>query len=735
MNGIKLAIEDIRHMWTSNMLRLYVLGLMIVPLIYSFIYLWAVWNPTDYLYKYPLAVVNQDKGIVQKTYTVNVGKQLVKNLVSDDKMDWHEVSLQEADRGIKDGRYFVAVIIPPDFTEQAYSASTHNPRPTSLTYRINEGNGVIAATYTRAIMSKLETRLQKELTTRYLQVIFELTLQGSEGLRKAADGAKQLAAGTDQAYEGSIALTKGLNQGKDGMDKLGEGLFKLNEGANQFENGLVKLNTLVQVMNAASEKVLENIDPRVAQLKDIGSNVGLVVNSSSAIVAQMRGSLTRISNIAESTYDLARQTKELSDTAVAPLEQILIQQDQALTDAENSLYQLGEDHPELKEDPRYMQALTYIDKSRLYRANIAQKSLSVKSSLNTLENNIENNAQEAKQNERQMEKNLDDLSRGLQALDPAKFENQLTSDAEAIRTVVSEVVKFSDAAKKLEDGSTQLVNGLNKFTAGFTELRAGTERLASGSQQLQDGLKKIDQGQHELAAKLDEAANMSKDDGKTAERIAAIADPVIMREDNIHPVPSNGTGLAPYFIAISLWVGSLLLFFVIEPHRVRSMPKTPLSYIVNKYLAMASVVLFQAVILVFVLHNGLGIPTVLPPIQLYGFVLVIGLVFSALLFSLVGLFGDNVGRYVSIVLMVLQLASCGGSYPVELMPKFFQFINPYLPMTYAVHGLRGIISIGDYVLSWPDTLILIGYGFASLAIFYIFKRRNILKEIEETGTA
>ncbi len=291
--------------------------------------------------------------------------------------------------------------------------------------------------------------------------------------------------------------------------------------------------------------------------------------------------------------------------------------------------------------------------------------------------------------------------------------------------------QVADGTRQMQEGSTALVSGINRFSSGFYALKEGNARLTDGAQKLQAGLKPIADGQRELADKLRQAAQMAAQDGKSDERIDVIADPVIVKENNLHPVPNNGTGFAPYFIALSLWVGSLVLFFVIDLRTVAAMPKHPLSYLTNKYVALASVSIFQAILSVFVLHTGLGLPTVLPPLQLYAFSVITGLAFTAIMFFLLSVLGNDVGRFVAVLILMLQLAGSGGSYPVELEPGFFSFIHPYLPMTYAVDGFRQLISIGGHKALWSDAAVLAGFGIGSLALLFLIKRRTILLEINE----
>lgn len=731
VNGVQLAIADIKDMWSTHILRRMVLGLIVIPLLYSFVYLWAFWNPVDYLYQFPLAVVNQDRGYVQNAGTadaeiINIGEQFAGKLTGDQQMDWQLLSLDEARIGLNEEKYYLVVIIPPDFSERAFSASTDHPRAPDLNYEINEGGSYIGATYSRKIMDKIEISLKRELTTRYLEVIFATLANGGQGLDKAANGALILAQGTDQAYAGAIQLHQGLEQSGEGMQQLGDGLEQLSNGANNLENGTVQLNTTVQLVAGSASRLMGPITELVDKFNAFSANYNQVLQSLNHSLGNIDNSLAVMSDLSghleQTGQSLNTLNSDLDRTAAANWER----QDQYIDALNSDLQFLVTKHPELRNDPYIAALLADVEHVDAVHHEIGSDYSQLQGDVSELNSRLGDTQTRLQESSRQMQSDLAQAREGLQGLQL----QPIAVNESKIEEAASELDRLADGTEQLQNGATQLVEGLNAFANGFGQLRSGNGQLLQGSASLEDGLGQISSGQYELASKLAEAAGLMADDGKSAERVEAIANPVVLNENNIHPVPSNGTGFAPYFITLSLWVGSLLLFFAVDLKTVRAMPKTPGSYIMNKYLALASVSVFQALLSIFVLHAGLGIPTVLAPIQLYGFAIITGLSFAAVLFMLISVFGDDIGRFIAVVLMILQLTSCSGSYPIHLQNSFFQFLEPIFPMTYAVNGFKGIISIGTQVMSGNDAFILLGYALASLLIIYVFKRKSIVHEIE-----
>ncbi|MCZ8512579.1 YhgE/Pip domain-containing protein [Paenibacillus filicis] len=734
MNGFQMAMHDIKQMWSSGIMRRSVLGLMVLPLMYSFIYLWAFWNPTDFVSRLPLAVINQDKGMLQGGKQVNLGSDLTKELLNDTKTHWREVTPEEGDQGIRRLQYFLVLTIPADFTERAYSAGTPQPRASQLTYQVNEGANMLGVKVVRSIMDQVSYKLEQQMTAKYLRVLFDQILNGGEGLKKAADGASQLADGTKKAQDGANALRDGLKQTQDGMVPLSEGLTKLLNGANQLENGIIRLDAVIGVGTAGVSKLPEQLKQLLQPVNQLAAEADKLQGVMNQTSQTVKSSLNALDNVGASLDDTNKRIDELQKdwdaSAGARLQQQKAQLDGALAD----LIALGEQISQVSGNERFRAAVDKLQQANAQRLLLEQDRRDVSASLGRLRANLTQANAQLRQGRDQLDAQLAQLQSGLTAMQSAVRASldQLNRNAQLIEDISGRLGQLADGVKQLQQGSTALVEGLNAFQSGFQQLRDGNTRLYDGSVQLASGLQDIHAGQAELAAKLGEAAGMAAQDGQADARIDTITYPVKMTEQNLHPVPNNGTGFAPYFIALSLWVGSLVLFFVIDLNKVVALPKRPISYLTNKYLALASVSVFQSVLSVFILHNGLGIPTVLPAIHMYGFALLLGLTFTAILFMLISVLGSDVGRFVAIVVLMLQLTSSSGSYPVELESRFFQFIHPLLPMTYAVEGFRELISIGEASVIARDAFILALYGLAALALLYLVKRKRIIKELQET---
>lgn len=204
-----------------------------------------------------------------------------------------------------------------------------------------------------------------------------------------------------------------------------------------------------------------------------------------------------------------------------------------------------------------------------------------------------------------------------------------------------------------------------------------------------------------------------------------MANPVHLKEELVHDVPNYGTGLAPYFISISLFAGALLLSTVFSFRDTMDPPPSALSWFVSKFAVLFFIAIGHSLITNFLLVHLVGLKP-LHTGHLYLFSFFTSLVFMAIIQFLVTA-GDNVGRFICIILLVLQLTSSAGTFPVELVPTALQRFNYVLPMTYTVQGFRTIISTGDYQILFQDVLRLLAFLIVALlltlSVLSIHKRR------------
>ncbi|HGA0508506.1 TPA: YhgE/Pip family protein [Bacillus pacificus] len=266
------------------------------------------------------------------------------------------------------------------------------------------------------------------------------------------------------------------------------------------------------------------------------------------------------------------------------------------------------------------------------------------------------------------------------------------------------VNQLADGSNQVTTGLGTLNGGLNKMSTGSTQLIDGVNKLADGSGKVTDGLVKVNDGSGELAEKLGEGAEKTGEVKGTDKTYDMFASPVKVKTEKMAEVPNYGTGFTPYFLSLGLFVGALLLSIVYPLRDTVCVPKSGFSWFISKFGVLLSVGIIQAVVADVILLFGLGVEVQSIPYFIL-FSIVTSLAFIALIQCLVTAFGDA-GRFIAIITLIIQLTTSAGTFPLELIPKFLQPFNAWLPMTYSVSGLKAVVSSGDFNFMWQNVGVL-----------------------------
>lgn len=276
MNFIKIAWRDIVNIFKNRFIRVSVTAIIIVPLLYSLLYLYAFWDPYSKLADMPVAVVNLDKGSVMDGEKVNYGDDIAKKLKDNSKIGWRFVSKEEAEKGVKNKDYYAMFVVPEDFSTKLLSAKSGKPDQPNILYTANEKKNFLAAQINGKVMVELKAEITKTITNEYTKVTFDSLYEVKDGMQKAADGSKELKDGIFEAKDGSVQI-------KDGVGTL---KTKVDDGI-AFADSHPEIKSLVNASNIVkTKKVLEDglalkdVDTSMLDLVN-ENNVGLATKSAS----------------------------------------------------------------------------------------------------------------------------------------------------------------------------------------------------------------------------------------------------------------------------------------------------------------------------------------------------------------------------------------------------------------------------------------------------------------------
>ncbi|WP_393057117.1 YhgE/Pip family protein [Streptomyces sp. LN549] len=681
MRSPRLAALELRRFGRGKLPRAALAALLLLPLLYGALYLWSFWDPYGRLDRIPVALVNDDKGATAEGKRLAAGDEITGKLLDSKVFEWHEVSAAEADKGVEDGTYYLSLTMPSDFSRRIASSAGDSPETGALQVRTNDANNYIVGQISRTVFSEVRTAASTNASRNFLDRIFINFSDLHDATAKAARGAADLEGGIGKAKKGSKDLADGLKDAKAGSSRLATGIVQLNKGAGDLETGSRQVADGTQLLADKVNGVAADVRPF---LKDNGKAIG----------------------------DTARLVADSSQTVRDNLDLLVKAAPTAATAAHTASDDLAEVHrTRCVEQPLPDPTVC----APLKRAVTAAADVAaVADDVNVLVKNQNGDLKE-------LRTQLTTLQQQANAL--AERSPHLDEDLES---AVKKVNALNTGAHKVAKGADQLHTGLATAKSGSAELNTGVGDLKKGATSLDSGMIRLGDGSATLAKGLDDGVGKIPDyDKKDRDaRTGVMADPVQLASQSLHAAPNYGTGFAPYFIPLSLWVGAMVAYMLIQPLNRRALAAGAPAWRIAfaGWLPVAAIGLLQVAALMSVLHWGLGLQMA-HAAGTIGFLALVTCCFGAIVQWLNARFGAA-GRILVLAVLMLQLTSAGGTYPVQTSPGFFNAIHPYLPMSYIVDGLRRLITGGGLGPVWQGCAVLLAFTAGALALTAVSARRK-----------
>lgn len=786
-----------------------ILGVIIIPLMYSFFYLDAFWDPYSRLDTLPVAVVNEDRGATIDGKSRNLGKEMWDELEKDGTLKFVLTDEADAVKGTEGSQYYALIRIPEDFSSDIASASTKNKREAEIYYSPNEKRNYLASQILSKAVLEVEksTRasVDKELVAQLSGKLYEVpgqleTLQDglgqlgdgadalsdgtgtladgtgtllsgasalsggadalangasalADGTRSLAQGAQSLQDGANTLADGTAALKNGTSDLADGASALAGGTGTLNQGAENLAAGTGEFSTKVREYQQGEQKAKSGADQVAAGAASLSDGIAQLSDGLNLLGQKVNASMT----------DLDSGVGQLQTGFggyQAGVDQLISSSSQMV----DGIVGAGKKNPDLLNDP-YFKALydqaAATDPSQIAALQAGGKAMG--DGLDTLSAGIKegqealndpqqgipaliDGARKTQTGSQELAEGSSSLKQGMDGLDTAT--GQLVGGADTLKNGANKVAagasqadkgaksldagagKLNAAAGQVKDGAGALADGTAQASQGVNQVNAGAQSLDSGASALSDGTTTLVGGAREFGTgvvKLRDGAVQLRDGLQTAktgvddnltdarDQLGALsgldsyaADPVNVSTDAIDPVPNYGTAFAPYFLSLSLWVGALIIFFGIyldADEKFQLLSRRSDKRIIRSFSYLV-IGLMQAVLLALVLQFGLGLQ-INHPLAFYLACCLVSMVFIAIVQFLI-VFLKDIGKFLAIALLILQLTSCGGTFPMETVPKFFNLLYPFMPMTYSVGLFKDTISGTGAMGLDKNSLVLMG---------------------------
>ncbi|VGV70597.1 phage infection protein [Streptococcus pyogenes] len=751
-------LEELKTLIKNPKLMITMIGVALVPALYNLSFLGSMWDPYGRVNDLPIAVVNHDKPAKRADKSLTIGDDMVDKMSKSKDLEYHFVSAKQAQEGLKEGDYYMVITLPEDLSQRA--ATLLNPEPQKLTirYQTSKGHGMVAAKMGETAMAKLKESVSQNITKTYTSAVFSSMTDLQSGLKEASTGSQALASGAKTAQAGSqtlstnlAALTGASQQFQQGTGRLTSGLTTYTDGVNQVKNGLGTLSTdIPNYLNGVS-RLSQGASQLNQGLSQLTQATTLSDEKAKGIQSLIVGLPVLNQGIQQLNTELSTlqppnlNADELGNSlgAIAQAAKQVIAEESAAQNEELSALQATSVYQSLtaEQQGELAAALSQSDKSQTVSAaqtilssvqtlSTSLQSLSQEDQSKQLEQLKEAVAQIANQSNQALpgaSSALTELSTGLAKVNGSLNQqvlpgsNQLTTGLAQLNryntAIGSGVIKLSEGANALSSKSGELLDGSHQLSEGATKLADGSSQLSQGGHQLTSGLTELSTGLSTLNASLAKASQQLSLVSVTDKNAKAVAKPLVLNEKDKDGVKTNGIGMAPYMIAVSLMVVALSTNVIFA----NSLSGRPVKdkwdwakqkFVINGFIStMGSIVLYLAIqLLGFEARYGM---------ETLGFIMLSGWTFMALVTALVG-WDDRYGSFASLVMLLLQVGSSGGSYPIELSGAFFQKLHPFLPMTYVVSGLRQTISLSGHI--GVEVKVLTGFLLAFMVLALLIYR-------------
>ena len=675
------------------------LGLLLLPPLYAWFNIAANWAPYDLTSNLQVAVTSLDKGTDLEGVSVNVGDKIVESLKANDNIGWQFVSYDEGQMGVHSGKYYAALVIPADFSQQITGFLYGDTEIADIDYYINEKQNAISS----KIMGTGMDAVSREINKAFVETVSTIVLDGLK-----------IAEGSLEEYKPSLVRMI------DTMDLTAKNMDLFVENMNEFKNMMEEMDGLVdnaetvlpdasQALKDASDLTLSAQDTlqstkstindiehllgqSVAGLKVFGNQLsgmahgleGVTEEDANVVKSTIQDAVDETNNLREQVQTLASNLDRFNDMSEKPSENI-----DAFINKLNILDQ------SLEKDVEYLIKL---------KGKVGDGTVTVAFAV------------------KEVDRVVSDVNGDLDGL--TNMYN--SSVASSIRNSTNHLNNTLNSSYKLLQGLSGLIPQVDGTLATVKKMQPiGIETINRYKEIIESSQKIIERETKEIRSlsddeKLNEAIEFIQQD--VEKQSAFLSNPVQMKTNRIFPVDNYGSGMSPFYTTLAIWVGCLLMMAMISPINEIGIEMYPNASVTPMYLSRLALYQIISMLQCFIIAVGDLFFLKVECMHPWLFVLLcilIGQIFSIFIFSLVFTF-SAIGKAFAIVTLVLQIAASGGTFPIEMTPLFFQIIHPLLPFTYCIGAMREV-CFGIYGPAFAkDLTVMALIPIISVALVIIF---------------
>lgn len=657
----KIFFTDVKNLAKNLFALIIAIGVCFLPALYAWFNIYSNWDPYGNTGNLQLAAVNLDQGYTDENGEFkNTGEDIMDELAGNDKVDWQFVdSADEAIEGVESGKYYAALVVQNNFTYNMYNMFVNTTEEPTLIFYQNQKKNPVANKISDTIVTTVQSNINEEFVKVMTKTIFEDVndmyddIEEEGGVDAFIDKLDNLNKNLidyqktiDDVIKGNAVLSSNIanatNDVEDLENRTKNSAGSLSEAGGSLQQSQNTLNAYKDQMNLTIDTMLTMLNTMENQLKQ----------------AQLSGDINQMADVCEQTL---KDTKQLNKDITAISQSIADQNNnQGVVD---TLQQLSNAVEELQKI--------------LEKANIDGK--------------YDNVSQQIKDAEASM---ISDIDKAIANITSTRntINNQLVPQ---LNTCVDNLEDVIGNASTIMNNMSGVLNSMgNVFGSLQTTLSTSDKSL----EKTKEALSKISD---KLTKAIDKARSVQED-----ERVEALVDtltgdpdmygeffsePVEIESVAVYPIENYGSAVAPFYTVLSVWVGVIIMAAIIKVKvtKLKYPDATPTQLFFGRSLFFIAMGQVQTLITVLGDLFILKIQCV-HPFLFWVVGALTSLTFTLLIYALVYSFGD-VGKAIAVVVLVLQIAGSSGTYPIELLPEFFQKVYIFFPFPYAINAMRECI--------------------------------------------
>ena len=711
----QIFVRDLKRLVTNPVAVVITIGVAIIPSLYAWFNILANWDPYENTSTVPIAVVIEDKGadVTNMGYT-NAGDMIRDELEENTQLGWKFVdSEDEAVEGVRAGTYYAAFVVPEDFTESLANVLDGNTEKAHIAYYVNEKANAVAPKVTDTGSTTIENQIANEF----------VELAGTKVVGKLQTFMGDAAGDVDSARD---SVSADLNDASDSLTKLADDLSSNQSALDAARSAIATAQQSLTTVGGTADDIANSLQSALDNLGETRTKASSLGGSLQSALSTGAASISGIS--AQTSYNIGQLTGEVGwaqgqlDGAISSLDAL---QGNTLADCRTSLERVRLAVESLDDSVSgKAELLSGIDDALTKVQGVIDYTQSKVDTLKSTSSTLKQTNDTVTELAGNANSAIQDGTSALSGIQSSLSSTTLPALSNALDGFASNGGQLAGTLRSISPMLSQAASSLSQLDSA---IEGAGSTLASAGDSVRSVSEKVGSIASDVAA-VESAENyavVSQVLGLDSESVGSfLGSPAELVDQPVYEVANYGSGVAPFYTNLALWVGGFVLvaIYKLECDEEGIGDFKPWQGFFGRWLLLHLIGQIQAIICC-VGDVLLGIQCLDPVAFVFaGMVESFVYVFFIYAFSIAF---KHIGKALCVLLVVLQIPGASGTYPIEMQPAFFQALNPWLPFTYGINAMRETIAgyYGNYYIQ--NLLMLLVFLIPALLIG-VTARRHLL---------